>query len=91
MDAGTPASPAWTLFVPRVAYLVVCIAFSLHACLWIPRPTYGFDLQDQPNNPPTAALAYPKLYAGLALLRSACALNHNPDTQMESSSGIQPT
>ncbi|HEX7572747.1 MAG TPA: glycosyltransferase family 87 protein, partial [Bacteroidota bacterium] len=92
MDAGTTASPAWTRFVPRVACLIAFIAFSVHACLWIPRLTYGFamyytyarlalegesldrayddvyfnakvrefgfDLQDQPNNPPTAALAY---------------------------------
>ncbi|HEX7572295.1 MAG TPA: hypothetical protein VF514_04325, partial [Bacteroidota bacterium] len=39
---------------------------------------------------PVVLLAYPQLYAGLALLWCACALNHRPDTLMESSNGNQP-
>jgi hypothetical protein len=92
VTGATPSSPRWKRFVPRLACLIACLAFLFHACLWIPRLTYGFamyytyarlalvgetldrvyddayfngkvrefgfDLHDEPNNPPTAALAY---------------------------------
>ena len=92
MSGESSVFPAWSRFVPRLACLVAGLAFTVHACLWIPRLTYGFamyytyarlalegdsldrvyddvyfnakvhefgfDLTDEPNNAPTAALAY---------------------------------